>query len=184
MQIKLIRRKTTIGVVAVALFLVGQTVEQTPAQEPAGSRGNPDEVTALLHTTAWGLTRGQTARLSVVNPNAPSERERRTIFVQVTLVDQEGDRLAGSDEVAIESGEIRSIEFTRDALPLAGEPGSGRLQIRARVRYRFLALVDRTGQGFPPSVELIDNATGITAAVWVTVGFFEVVESRKPGKSG
>jgi hypothetical protein len=56
-----------------------------------------------------------------------------------------------------------------------------RVQTRAQVRYRSFYLVDRTGAiGFSPSLELIDASTSITTAVWVTVGFFEIVPPRKP----
>jgi hypothetical protein len=105
------------------------------------------------------MARGQTARFTVFNPNEPSERERREVFVQVTLLDARGAEIAQSNEIAIPPGAFRSVDFRRDDPPVSG----GRAQTRARVRYRTFSIVDRTQlTGFPTSIELIDDATGHT----------------------
>ena len=58
-----------------------------------------EEVSLVFHTIRWGMVRGQTTRFSVLNPNQPSEREqRRSVFIQVTLFDADGDVMANSDE--------------------------------------------------------------------------------------
>jgi len=118
-----------------------------------------EEVSLVFHTISWGMVRGQTARFTVFNPNEPSERERREVFVQVTLLDARGAAIAQSNEIAIPPGAFRSVDFKRDDLPVAG----GRAQTRAQVRYRTFSIVDRTQLTvFPTSIELIDDATGHT----------------------
>jgi hypothetical protein len=172
MQCNLIHQNLVARLIALTL-LIGCFAElQISAQDFDGKattstgRSEPDKMSALLHTSSWGMTCGQTARLIVVNPIEPSEREsQQMLFVQVVLFDANGAVIAESDEIAIPPGEIRSVDFNRDAISLAGEPGSGRLQVRAQVRYRSFFLVDRTRAiGFPASLELIDNLTGQTQA--------------------
>ncbi len=81
-----------------------------------------------------------------------------------TLYDAHGNPIAQSAEFEIPAGEFRSIEFDRDELQLAGEPGTGRVQVRTQIRYRFLSIVDRT-QLSPPSSEILDKSTGMTTAI-------------------
>ena len=131
-----------------ALFLVQPQVR---AQE---------EPSVVFHSISWGLVRGQTVRFSVSNPVAPSQREPlRSILVQVRLFDASGAVLATGDEISIPPGEFRSVDFSRDDLPVTTNPG-GRVQTRALVRYRTFSIVDRTQ--LIPSIELIDDLTGRT----------------------
>jgi hypothetical protein len=118
-----------------------------------------EEVSLVFHSISWGMVRGQTARFTVFNPNEPSERERREVFVQVTLLDARGAAIAQSDEIAIPPGAFRSVNFKRDDLPVSG----GRTQTRAQVRYRTFSIVARTQLTvWPTSIELIDDVTGHT----------------------
>ena len=112
-----------------------------------------------------GLAPGQTLRLTALNGNDPGSRGgSEPVHALATLYDAHGSPIAQSAEVEIPAGEFRSIEFDRDDLGLAGEPGTGRVQVRSRIRYRFLAIVDRT-QLSPPSSEILDKSTGMTAAI-------------------
>jgi len=118
-----------------------------------------EQVSLVFHSISWGMVRGQTARFTVFNPNEPSERERREVFVQVTLLDARGGAIAQSDEIAIPPGAFRSVDFKRDDLPVSG----GRAQTRAQVRYKTFSIVARTQLTvWPTSIELIDDATGRT----------------------
>jgi hypothetical protein len=149
-----------------ALALLGLCFVQPHARAQA-------EVSFVFHTIPWGMVRGQTARFSVFNPNEPSEPERGMVFIQVVLFDASGAVIATSDEIAISPGEFRSVDFNHDDLTVAGEPGTGRVQTHAQVRYRSFFLVDRTRAiGLPTSLELIDNSTGRSNvfAVWLTIG--------------
>ncbi|MCM3900159.1 MAG: hypothetical protein ND866_00480 [Pyrinomonadaceae bacterium] len=166
------RKALNARLAALALLALCLVHPQARAQE---------EAAFVFHTSSWGMVGGQTARFSVFNQIEPSERERLgPVFIQVMLFDASGAVIATSDEIAIPPGEFRSVDFNRDDLPVSHEPG-GRVQTRAQVRYRSFYLVDRTrAVGFAPSIELIDNSTGRTTAVWVTVGFFEVVQPQEP----
>jgi hypothetical protein len=116
-----------------------------------------EEVSFVFHTISWGMVSGQTVGFNVFNTNEPSEQERGTVFVQVTLLDARGAAIANSDEIAILPAAFRSVYFNREDLPVAGV----RAQTRAQVRYRFFSIVDRSKLiGFPTSIELIDDATG------------------------
>jgi hypothetical protein len=126
-----------------------------------------------------GLAYGESLRISVLNPlpsAAPGEDGRKyKMLFAVLLFAADGRVIARSDEVTLDPGKLHSFDFSRAALPLTGEPGTGRVQTRAQVRYRPFQLLDRTRAiGSPISLELIDNSTGQTTAVWLTVGFFEV----------
>jgi hypothetical protein len=102
-----------------------------------------------------------------------------------TIFTADGAVIASSDEITLDPGEPHSFLFNRDDLPLVGEGGTGRLQVRAQVRRRFFhGIVDRFSQGklreFRSVAELVDNGTGRTTAVLVTTGFFEVAPPREP----
>ena len=173
MRVNRIRHNSIIRFSALALLDLCFVQQQVRAQEDGS---------LVFNTISCGVVRGQSTRFTVFNSNEPPEGGRRPlIFIQVMLFDAAGAVIARSDEIAIPPGEFRSVDFNRDDLPVAGEPGTGRVQTRAQVRYRSFFLIDRTRAiGFVPSIELIDNGTGRTiTAVWVTVGFFEV-KPRNP----
>jgi hypothetical protein len=112
-----------------------------------------------------GLVRGQTLRLTASNRNEPGSRGgSEPVRATATLFDAHGRPIAQSAEVEIPAGEFRSIEFDRDDLPLAGEPGTGRVQVHSQVRYRMFTIVDRT-QLSPPSSEILDKSAGMTTAI-------------------
>ena len=153
MRDNLVHHSRIIWFAALALIVLSLFQQEARAQE---------EVSIVFHTISWGMVRGQTARFTVANPNQPSEQEQRTIFFHVTLFDTLGRVIAKSDELAIQPGKFRSIDFKRGDLSLAGE-FSGRVQTRAQIRYRSFPIVDRsTLIVFPTSIELIDDYTGQT----------------------
>jgi hypothetical protein len=151
MRIDFICSSSIIRLSALATLALCLVQPQVRAQE---------EVSFVFHSISWGMARGQTARFTIFNPNEPVKTEltRQVSFVEVMLLDARGDVIAQSDEIAIPPGAIRSVDFKRDDLPVAGE----RAQTRAQVRYRSFYLVDRTRAiGFPStSIELIDDDTG------------------------
>ena len=130
-----------------------------------------------------GFVPGQTLRLNIFNPHDEEKgpTSLKTVAVHVTLFDARGNQIAQSAEVTISAGGFHSFDFNRNALPLAGEAGTGRVQTRAQVHYRTFSVVDRSVIfSLHASIELIENITGRTTAVWVTTGFFEVVSPRNP----
>ncbi len=75
------------------------------------------------------------------------------------LYDAQGNLLARSQEVEVPPGQFRTFDFNRDALSAAGEPGTGRLQVRADIGIRLISL-DGSKTYFPTSMEGADNRTG------------------------
>ena len=93
-----------------------------------------------------GFVPGQTLRITVAHVSTESRQDQNPpdVRVGVWLLDARGRVIAQSDEIAIPPGEFRSFDFNRDSIPLAGEPGTGRLQVRGEIRHRLFAIVDRT----------------------------------------
>jgi hypothetical protein len=132
-----------------------------------------------------GLTYGRTLRVNAVYPGDPADPRRQPVRACVKLYDANGALLAQSAEAAIAPGESLSFDFNRAALHAPGEPIGGRLQMlvsmEASASGPSLFTQDPKATGMlATSLELIDNSTGRTTAVWLTIGFFEVEPAPKP----
>lgn len=132
---------------------------------------------------------GQTLRATWANFSAADPRDRvlEPLGVNVKLFNAAGQMIAQAEAAPAQAGRFQSFDFNRDLIGLPGEPGTGRLPVRVEVtaRFRVAQQVDaatrqKALEDFPASMELIGNSTGRTAAVWVTVGFFEVAPPQKP----
>jgi hypothetical protein len=132
-----------------------------------------------------GLAYRQTLRVNVFYPGAPADPQRQSVRARARLYDANGALLAQSAEAVIAPGEFYSFDFDRADFALSGESGGGRLQMLVRLEasatdpYSFTQDPKATGP-LATSLELIDNSTGRTTAVWLTVGFFEVTPAPKP----
>jgi hypothetical protein len=126
---------------------------------------DPDRSIIVAHSAPVGLARGQSLRITGLNPHEPGlpgpDGRKYKMLVAVLILD--GSVAAQSDEFVIEPGEFHSFDFDREDLHVAGEPDTGRVQVCARIRYRFFSLVDRTHLP-PASLELVDLSTGRTTA--------------------
>jgi hypothetical protein len=118
-----------------------------------------------------GLVFGQTLRITVahVSGDAGQEQAPPDLRVGVWILDAQGRTIAQSAPVQIPRGGFHSFDFDRAALPLSGEPGTGRLQVSARLVMRVAEPYTFTDDPkapawIVPSLELIDNSTGRTAA--------------------
>ena len=109
---------------------------------------------------SWGFTRGETARISVTlqrlaNPQLPP------INARIQLLDTEGRVISQSDEIRVEPGQIRFWDAPRNLIPVAGEPGTGRLQLRTRILVTTSSM-DLDPESLMPTIEIIDGITGRT----------------------
>lgn len=131
------------------------------------------QVTTIQDMAPVGLVYGQSLRINALNPLAPAapgedDRKYKAQFA-ITLFNENGGVIARSDEITLDPGEFHSFVFNRADLPLAGEHGTGRLQMRGEVRRRFFPGITSTiSQGesnnFRATVEIVDNGTGKTLA--------------------
>jgi hypothetical protein len=159
-------RLAAFALIAVCLFPLPARIAHAAAPNTGQVPEVNDEVVILFSSIPVGLARGQTLRINVANIN-----KQRPCCVNnlkqigLGIHNFNGDVIAQRDEIALEPGQFHSFDFNRDDLPLIGEAGTGRLQVRAVIRYRFLSIVDRTQltpDDFPNSIEVIDNSTGQT----------------------
>jgi prepilin-type processing-associated H-X9-DG protein len=116
-----------------------------------------------LESLSWGLSQGQSARVSVANfvfLDGSVRLVPATVIIQ--LLDTEGEVIAQSGEMRVEPGKTRFWDVPRQSLP-AGE-ATGRLQVRARL------LILRQERTPPPPVqpviEVFDSGTGRTVAIF------------------
>jgi len=100
-----------------------------------------DNTTTKTGATALvALAPGDTLRFTAFNP-APAGEVGEPISMQMRLYNEQGRVIANSTEVAIPPGEFRTISFKRNELPLAGEPGTGILQVRMAPLWRFTSSI-------------------------------------------
>ena len=167
MQTKSIRHPLIAKLAALALLALCFIQSDVRALQPSNiSAARSGVFTLTFNGQTTGLARGQTLRITVPNGNEQESRSGSLpVRAQATLFDAQGNPVDQSPEVEIPPGEFRSIDFDRDDLPLAGEQGTGRLEVRSQIRYRFLAIVDRT-QLSPPSEEIIDMSSGMTTIAY------------------
>lgn len=140
------------GMIVLLIGLVALAAGRTYAQE----RGQWIEVLSY----SWGFTRGETARISVTlrrlaNPQQPAVNAR------IQLLDTEGRVILQSDEIRVEPGQIRFWDAPRNLIPAAGEPGTGRLQLRTRMLVTTSSM-DFDRESLMPTIEIIDGSTGRT----------------------
>jgi hypothetical protein len=115
-----------------------------------------------LLSYSWGFTHGETARISVTlrrlaTPHLPEI----PASVRIQLLDTEGRVISQSDVIRVEPGQIKFWDARRNLIPAAGEPGTGRLQVRARMVVTTSA-TDFDPESVMPTIEIIDGNTGRT----------------------
>jgi prepilin-type processing-associated H-X9-DG protein len=120
-----------------------------------------------LESLSWGMSSGQTARVSVVNFVFldGSVRSNDPVIARIQLLDTEGEVIAQSDEIRVAPGQTRFWDVPRELLPV-GEP-TERLQVRTRILVTTGSFdVDRNRPPLAPRVELIDSGTGRTVMMF------------------
>ena len=130
-----------------------------------------DNTTTKTGATALvALAPGDTLRFTAFNP-APAGEVGEPISMQMRLYNEQGRVIANSAEVAIPPGEFRTISFKRDELPLAGEPGTGILQVRTAPLWRFTSSIPVK---VTTSLEVLSASGGTTGG---SFRYFLIVEA-------
>lgn len=165
MRIDFKRRSLLVRLAALALLAFFFIQANVHATQPI----NSSAAQAVVFVGGWGasvgLARGQTLRVNVSNENEPGARSgSEPVFALATLYDARGNTLAQSAEVAMRAGEFRALDFDRDDLHLTGEPGTGRVQVRATALWGVRTRHYFGPDDIPASLEIVDNGTGRTAA--------------------
>jgi hypothetical protein len=122
----------------------------------------------LKGTTLISFIPGQTLRFSIANLSTPQEGSQM-VCAQVTLYDAQGTVLASSRKVGVLPSQFRTFDFTRDDLLIAGEPGTGRLQVRADVQVQVDTQQVIPSNRFPVTVEVFDRSGGPYSTGYVKV---------------
>jgi len=110
--------------ICVAIFL-GIAVQSNLAH---AQTGNPTQVAYKFQSL--GLGQGQVMRISVVN-----FRETLPPPCRVQLINAKGESVADSGLFKIGSLQTKVLDFDRASFTAAGDDGTGRLQLRAVVRF-------------------------------------------------
>jgi hypothetical protein len=142
-----------------AALLAAGLLTQTPSGTVVAQSATTQ---ARLEWGALGFVRGQTLRASVSHV-AGGEIVR----VSAALVDAQGRVLAQSVSTPLSPGAFRSFDFQREALAAAGDPSTGRLQVRVSVLIEVGTARDpeamfKVSSGLAPTLELVDALSGRT----------------------
>ncbi len=161
MQISFIRntrinRLATLVLLACCLF---QLPASAQSSEPANER------TSIGSTALMGLARGEMLRFTAFNPGSTGERGE-SIRMQMKLYDAQGEVIAASAEVMIPPGQFRFVDFKRDDLPIAGDPGTGLLQVRTQPLW---GLRSRSRIDVATSLEVVNSTTGGSFKFFFTI---------------
>ena len=138
-------------------------------QLPVGAQSSVESNETIVPgaTALLGLARGESLRFSAFNPSkTESGLRNEPISMQLKLYDAHGDVIAESPQIEIPPGEFRFVDFNHDELPVAGEPGTARNQIRTQALW---GLRTHSQINVATSLEVVDSSTGGSCRVFVFV---------------
>lgn len=154
-------------------MLLAVCLFQLPTQVArAAANARPIVDITITQVFLVGIAPGQTLRASLANLSKLEGREQDPVEVsaRVLLYDAQGVVIAQTEARTVPIDWTRSFDFSREAIPLPGERGTGRLQVRAALEVRCTnvdrieakTIEEKAAEFFPAALELIDNATGET----------------------
>ena len=109
---------------------------------------------------ALGLVPGQSLRLSVANTPPPRSAGPWPVRMTVRVFDQRGRQLDSSAALLVRDGMTAWWSLSRDAIGLAGESGSGRLQVRVETRLEADPTPAAEKRLLFLTLELVNDLTG------------------------
>ena len=192
---RFIARRSILAVTALALLFAFCFVQPPVGARVMATAADPFPLPADDHRDGprfslppFGFVRGQTLRLTVAHVigQAGQNQPPPDVNVGVWLLDSSGRVIAKSAQVQIPLEEFRYFDFKRETLNLPGEPGTGRLQVRALLMmnvaepYHFTA-DPKASSMLVPTLEIVDNNTGMTRQnynPYITVDYLENVPGR------
>src|SRR5262249_52526524 len=119
--------KAVLRMAAFALTAFGICQLSANAQSPA----QPNQTIVTGETVMVGLASGDVLRFNAFNPLTTDwGRPNEPIAFRLKFFDKQGREILETAEVEIAPGEFRSIELNRYELPVTGEPGTTRAQVR------------------------------------------------------
>jgi hypothetical protein len=126
-----------------------------------------------------GAALGQTIRyVLTVLPARPQGSSATVNKVIVRAWDPEGRLIAESPVIAVQEGQTRWYDLDRNRLPQAGEPTTGRLQLRIEADAQSDSHPDLYLNVWINQVEVIDASTGKTAA-YSNPRSFQIISAGK-----
>lgn len=137
-----------------ALALVALNLFQLPVDAQSSAQANEQIENGGIALV--GLARGDKLRFTAFNPSrTESGRRNEPITLKLKLYGANGNVIAESAETEIPPGEFRWVDFNRDDLPVAGDPGTARAQVRTQALWGFRA---RARFIISTSIEIVDAA--------------------------
>ena len=110
----------------------------------------------------YGFIPGQSLSFSVANLRT-QEEGGGPVRVQAYIYDSYGNLLSQTDPVEVPPRQFRTIRFNRDDLRVAGEPGTGRVQVQPDFQFQADANQSFSPEDLSFTMELVNNSTGATA---------------------
>lgn len=165
------RTHSAAAVVAALLFLVAAAVG-AQGQTVTGSSFRVNSQNAVV-----GLVPGQTLRVSVPGLEQPEEDsadgpQRVKLVARAKVFDGRGGVIYQTPEADIPAGGFHSFDINRADIAVAGEPRTGRLQVRVEIVISAAPARDEAGgtrarvDKLPrATLELVDNDSGKTTAM-------------------
>jgi hypothetical protein len=118
------------------------------------------DVSGVVSQGSIGFVTGQSIRVSISSVAAEGASAPLPLVVTVHFFDATGDEIAVSPVMTVGPGHTRTYIVRRSSLPLPGEPGTGRLQVRTETHMQVLSQPLGQSQVVHTVGELVEDATG------------------------
>ena len=177
MKNRILRSRCVIGLIVVALIAGGFQLG-TSWRQPETVRAQPgsddDSLSSGELAILLAIGQGQKMRLTV--GTIPGAREVPYLWF-FTVHNTSNEVLFRSERIEVPSGEWRFSDVSREALNIAGEPGTGRAQVMVRVFVEFPRGVKASD--FIGSMEVLDENTA-ASSTYLRFTFDRVVPKVDP----